>query len=125
VGYNAASTGGSNFGPSNPDQLKAVRERLDAAIAQESASPAEVASEMVTASGGGLDPHIPPSAAALQVARVARARGVDPARVEALVRAHTERAALGVFGRDRVNVLILNLALDESLGRLVTETRHP
>jgi K+-transporting ATPase ATPase C chain len=116
VVYNAASTGGSNYGPSNPDHLKAVRERLDAVVEQEGAPPAKVPSEMVTASGGGLDPHIPPDAAELQVARVAHARGTDAARVRELVRSHTESPALGVFGRARVNVLTLNLALDEQLG---------
>jgi K+-transporting ATPase ATPase C chain len=117
VNHNAASTGGSNYGPSNPDHLKAVRERLDAFAARESVAPAKVPSEMVTASGAGLDPHIPPAAAELQVARVARARRVDPARVRELVDSNTEGPAFGVFGRARVNVLALNLALDEELGR--------
>jgi potassium-transporting ATPase KdpC subunit len=116
VDYNAASTGGSNYGPSNPDHLKAVRERVVTVVAQEGVSPADVPSEMVTASGGGLDPHIPPSAAELQVARVARARQVEAGRVRDLVRAHTRSPALGVFGRARVNVLELNLALDRELG---------
>src|SRR5262245_45815970 len=74
VDYNAASTGGTNFGPSNPDHLKAVKERLDAIVAQENAKPGSVPSEMVSASGAGLDPHIPPTAADLQSARVATAR---------------------------------------------------
>ncbi len=117
VDYNGASTGGSNFGPSNPDHLKAVRERLNAFEKREGVSAANVPSEMVTASGGGLDPDIPPNAAELQVARVARARNVDPGRVRDLVRAHTKAPALGVFGRARVNVLELNLALDEAFGR--------
>ena len=116
VDYNAASTGGSNYGPSNPDHLKAVRERLDAVVAREGVAPAQVPSEMLTASGGGLDPHIPPDAAELQVGRVARSRSVDPGRVRELVGIHTEKPALGVFGRARVNVLTLNLALDEKLG---------
>jgi len=118
VGYNAASTGGTNYGPSNPDQLQAVRDRLDAVVTEEDVSPAQVPSEMVTASGAGLDPHIPPNAAALQVARVARARNVDANQVRELVRAHTAAPALGVLGRDRVNVLELNLVLDEAFGRL-------
>jgi len=115
VDYNAASTGGTNYGPSNPDHLKAVRERLDASTALEGAAPAQVPSEMVTASGGGLDPHIPPAAAELQAARVAAARGVPTERVLAIVREHTERPTLGFLGRARINVLELNLALDESL----------
>jgi K+-transporting ATPase ATPase C chain len=119
VDYNAASTGGSNYGPSNPDHVKAVRERLGALTKQEAAAPSQVTSEMVTASGAGLDPHIPPSAAELQVARVARARGADPGRIRQLVEAHTERPALGIFGRPRVNVLELNLALDSEPGGAV------
>jgi K+-transporting ATPase ATPase C chain len=117
VDYNAASTGGTNYGPSNPDHLKAVRDRLDAVVAQEGVVSAGVPSEMVTASGAGLDPHIPPSAAEIQVARVARARNLEPARVRSLVTAHTYAPAFGVFGRERVNVLELNLALDEAFGQ--------
>jgi K+-transporting ATPase ATPase C chain len=116
VDYNAASTGGTNYGPSNPDHLKAVQERLDARTALEGASPAQIPSEMITASGGGLDPHIPPAAAELQAARVAAARGVPTERVLAVVREHTEPPTLGFLGRARINVLELNLALDESLG---------
>jgi len=116
VDYNAASTGGSNYGPLNPDHLKLVRARLDARIALEAAAPGQVPSEMVTASGGGLDPHIPPAAAALQAARVARARGVPLERVQELIRQHTEGPGLGFLGRAGVNVLELNLALDTSLG---------
>ncbi len=116
VDYNAAATGGSNDGPSNPDHLKAVQDRLDAITALERVRPGEVPSEMVTASGGGLDPHIPPRGAELQVARVAAARGVAAARVRRLVDAHTELPSWGFFGRSRVNVLELNLDLDEQLG---------
>jgi K+-transporting ATPase ATPase C chain len=116
VDYNAASTGGSNYGPSNPEHLKLVRERLDALTRLEKVTPAEVPSEMVTASGAGLDPHIPPAAAELQAARVAAARGVPVERVRELVRAYTEPPSFGLLGRARVNVLELNLALDASLG---------
>lgn len=115
VDYNAASTGGSNFGPSNPDHLKAVRERLDAFTKQEGVTPDKVPSEMLTASGAGLDPHIPPDAAHLQAPRVALARGVPVERVQEVVRSHTESPAFGFLGRARVNVLELNLALDEAL----------
>jgi K+-transporting ATPase ATPase C chain len=116
VDYNAASTGGTNYGPSNPDHLKAVQERLDAVMTQEGVTANQVPSEMVTASGGGMDPHIPPAAADLQVARVASSRKVDSTRVRELVTAHTEPPALGFLGRARVNVLELNLALDQAFG---------
>lgn len=116
VDYNAASTGGTNYGPSNPDHLKLVQERLDAITKQEGAEPQQVPSEMVTASGAGIDPHIPPQAAELQAARVAAARGVSIDRVRALIRDFSEPPTFGFLGRARVNVLELNLALDEALG---------
>ena len=116
VDYNAASTGGTNYGPSNPDHLKAVQERLDGVTAVENVPASQVPSEMVTASGGGMDPHIPPAAAELQAARVAAARGVAIDRVRDLIRAHTDPPALGFLGRARVNVLEVNLALDDALG---------
>ena len=116
VDYNAASTGGSNDGPSNPEHLALVGQRLDTVIAGEHATAAQVPSEMVTASGSGLDPDIPPAAAALQAPRVAAARRVAVDRVQALVRAHTTPPAFGLLGRARVNVLELNLALDEAFG---------
>jgi K+-transporting ATPase ATPase C chain len=116
VDYNAASTGGSNYGPSNPDLLKAVQERLDVITKQDGVTAGQVPSEMVTASGGGLDPHIPPAAAALQASRVASARGVAVDRVRDLIQAHTEPPTFGFLGRARINVLELNVALDETLG---------
>jgi K+-transporting ATPase ATPase C chain len=116
VDYNAASTGGSNYGPSNPDHLKAVQARLDVITKQEGVTAGQVPSEMVTASGGGLDPHIPPAAAALQAGRVASARGVSVDRVRDLIQAHTEPPTFGFLGRARINVLELNVALDETLG---------
>ncbi len=116
VDYNAASTGGTNYGPSNPDHLKAVQERLDVIMKQDGVTAGQVPSEMVTASGGGVDPHIPPAAAALQAGRVASARGVPVDRVRDLIQAHTEPPTFGFLGRARVNVLELNLALDETLG---------
>jgi potassium-transporting ATPase KdpC subunit len=112
VDYNAASTGGSNYGPSNPAHLEAVRERIAAIAAEDGIAAARIPSEMVTASGGGLDPHIPPDAADLQAPRVARSRRVDVGAVRELIMAHVEAPLLGIFGRPRVNVLELNLALD-------------
>jgi K+-transporting ATPase ATPase C chain len=117
VDYNAASTGGTNYGPSNPDHLEAVQQRLDAVAEQEGVPAGQVPSEMVTASGAGLDPHIPPAAASLQARRVAGARRVPVERVEELMRSHTDGPSLGFLGRSRVNVLELNLALDAALGR--------
>jgi K+-transporting ATPase ATPase C chain len=118
VDYNAASTGGTNFGPSNPDHLKAVQERIDAIKQQEGVDAGQVPSEMVTASGAGLDPHIPPAAAELQAARVAGARKVPLERVRELIEANTEPPTFGFLGRARVNVLELNLALDEAFAPL-------
>jgi K+-transporting ATPase ATPase C chain len=123
VDYNAASTGGSNYGPSNPDHLKAVEERLGALTKLEGVDASRVPSEMVTASGGGLDPHIPPAAAELQAGRVAKARGVAHERVLEIVRQHTEGPTLGFLGRARVNVLELNIALDAAFGAAAAKTQ--
>jgi K+-transporting ATPase ATPase C chain len=112
VDYNAASTGGTNYGPSNPDHLKAVQERLDAVMKQEGVTASAVPSEMITASGAGMDPHISPAAAMLQANRVAAARRLPADRIRALIDGHTEAPALGFLGRPRINVLELNLALD-------------
>lgn len=111
--YNAASTSGSNYGPSNPDHLKLVQERLDTIVKEEGVAVSQVPSEMVTASGAGMDPHIPPTAAALQAGRIARSRNVDASVVLQLIAEHTEPPTLGFLGRARVNVLQLNLALDQ------------
>jgi K+-transporting ATPase ATPase C chain len=116
VDYNAASTGGTNYGPSNPDHLKAVRDRVDEITKHEGVAAAEIPSEMVTASASGLDPHIPPAAAELQAPRIAAARRVPVARVRDLIRARTEPPTFGFLGRARVNVLELNIALDAALG---------
>jgi potassium-transporting ATPase KdpC subunit len=116
VDYNAAASGGSNYGPSNPDHLKAVGDRLATVTTREGTSVAQVPSEMVTTSASGLDPDTPPDAADLQAPRVARVRGVEVARVRDLIRAHTERPQLRFLGRARVNVLELNLSLDDAFG---------
>ncbi len=112
VDYNAASTGGTNYGPSNPDHLAAVRDRAAAIVEREGVSLDQIPSDLVTASGGGLDPHISPEAALIQVERVARERGVSADHIRDLVAAHTEGPTFGFLGKARVHVLNLNLALD-------------
>jgi K+-transporting ATPase ATPase C chain len=115
VDYNAASTGGSNLGPSNPTHHESVAGRILAFKALNGGIVAPPA-EMVTASGGGLDPHVPPMAAFAQAGRIASARGVPVDRVNDIIAGHVEAPALGVFGRSRVNVLAVNLELDEAFG---------
>jgi K+-transporting ATPase ATPase C chain len=110
--YDTLASGGSNLGPLNPDLVAAIEERKAAVAAENGVAPADVPADAVTASGSGLDPHISPEYAAIQVARVAEARGLSVADVEAAVAAHTAGRDLGVLGEPRVNVLDLNLALD-------------
>jgi len=111
--YNGANSGGSNLAPSNPDLKKAVEERIAALRAADPDTTGPVPVDLVTTSASGLDPHISPAAAAYQVHRVAKARGLDEAKVHVLVTAHTEGPQWGVLGEARVNVLKLNLALDQ------------
>jgi K+-transporting ATPase ATPase C chain len=111
--YNAAASGGSNLGPRNPALAEAIQARIAALKAADPDNPTPVPVDLVTASGSGLDPHISPAAAAYQAARVARARNLPRAQVDALIQAHTDRPLLGVLGDPVVNVLQLNLALDK------------
>jgi K+-transporting ATPase ATPase C chain len=111
VDYNAAATGGSNLGPKNPDLRKQVAERAQALKATES-KPAPV--DLVTASGGGMDPHISPAGAYYQVPRVALVRKMSEDEVRALVDRHIERSGAVIGAPERVNVLRLNLALDRA-----------
>lgn len=109
--YNAAASGGSNQGPLNPALTQAVKGRVEALRAADPGNMAPVPVDLVTASASGLDPHISPAAAHYQLARVARARGLAPEKLQALVQAHTELPWMGFLGEPRVNVLQLNLAL--------------
>jgi K+-transporting ATPase ATPase C chain len=110
--YNAGSSSGSNFGPINPALHTAAKARIDALHEADPDNKASIPVDLATASGSGLDPHISPAAAFYQVSRVAKARKVDEARVRQLVESHIEGRQLGVLGEPRVNVLLLNLALD-------------
>lgn len=109
--YNAAGSGGSNLGPTNPAQLEAVRARIAALRAAHPGQSAPIPVDLVTASASGLDPHISRAAADWQLPRVARAHGLSETRLRELVEQHTERPALGFLGEPRVHVLRLNLAL--------------
>ncbi len=109
-GYNPLGSGGSNLGPTNPDYLKTIGDRVRAL--RDSGITGSIPSDLVQASASGLDPHISPEAAMLQVARVARARHVTEADVVKAVAQATEDRQFGVLGAPRVNVLVLNLEMD-------------
>lgn len=110
--YNGAASGGSNQGPLNPALTAAVKARIEALRAVDPDNARPIPTDLVTASGSGLDPHISPAAAAYQAARVARLRHLDPSAVGQLVEQYTDGHQWGIFGEPRVNVLALNLALD-------------
>jgi len=110
--YNGASSVGSNLGPTNPALIDEVKGRVDMLKVADPDNLAAIPIDLVTSSGSGLDPELSPAAAQYQVHRVAKARGLDDARVEAIVAAHTEGRQLGILGEPRVNVLELNMALD-------------
>lgn len=113
VDYNGAGSGGSNKAVSNPEYLADVETRIQTFLAEHPyLSREEIPSEMVTASGSGLDPDISPRGAEVQIERVAGARGLDPAVVKRLVDSLTQAPWLGMFGTPKVNVLQLNIALE-------------
>jgi K+-transporting ATPase ATPase C chain len=115
-GYDDTTSSGTNLGPTSAklaDTL--IAQAVDSAVKNDGARKGAIPSDMVTSSASGLDPHISPANALLQVARVARARGADTAAVRALVTKHLEDRQFGFFGEPRVNVLLLNLDLDRTL----------
>jgi K+-transporting ATPase ATPase C chain len=118
AGYDGTASGGSNKGPTDralADSL--IAREVDSAVAEDAAVKGRVPTDMVTRSASGLDPDISPATAALQVARVARARGVSEARVRELLDRHTTPRQFGFFGEPRVNVLLLNVAVDSAFPR--------
>jgi K+-transporting ATPase ATPase C chain len=110
--YNAAASGASNLGPTNPALLEAVKARVAALRAVDPGNASLIPVDLVTASGSGLDPHISQAAALYQVNRVARARGLDERRVREVIARHIEGRQFALLGEPRVNVLELNLALN-------------
>ena len=112
AGYDAAASGASNLGPTNPDLLKRLQKD---ALAYRTATGSDtpIPADAITASGSGLDPHISPANAMLQVSRVAKARHVRREQIRSLLQLHIEDRQFGIFGEPRVNVLELNLAMDE------------
>jgi len=116
-GYDATSSSGSNLGPTS----QKLRDRITADIARLTETNPEargpIPSDLVTASASGLDPHLSPAAALWQAPRIARARNVAPERVSALIEANIEARTFGILGEPRVNVLMVNLALDRQFGR--------
>jgi K+-transporting ATPase ATPase C chain len=115
VGYNASGSAGSNKGPSNPDYLKQVSDRIDTLLKYNpELKKGDIPADMVTASGSGLDPNISEQGAKIQIKRIAVYRKLDENKVAELVAQHTRGPLLGLFGPSSVNVLELNLALDQA-----------
>ena len=112
VPYNAASSSGSNLGPTNPALMKAIQDRIDALHKVDPDNGEPIPVDLATASGSGLDPHITPAAAQYQLKRVAKVRGLAESVVAALIEKHTEGRFLGLLGEPAVNVLELNLDLE-------------
>jgi len=114
VDYNAAGSAGSNKGPSNPDYLKIVQDRIDTFLVHNpGVKKEEIPADLVTASGSGLDPDISPASAYVQVKHIASVRGIAEEKIKALVDQHVEKPMAGILGPSKVNVLKLNIALDD------------
>lgn len=114
VDYNAAGSGGSNKGPSNPEYLAQVQARIDTFLVHNpNVKKSEIPSDLITASGSGLDPNISVQAATVQIKRIAKVRGVAETKLTELVKNNTEQPLFSLFGTAKINVLKLNLALDK------------
>jgi K+-transporting ATPase ATPase C chain len=114
VDYDAAGSAGSNKGPSNPDYLNVVQDRIDSFLVHNTGvKKEEIPADLVTASGSGLDPDMSPASAYVQVKRIASVRGIAEEKIKALVDQHVEKPMAGILGPSKVNVLKLNIALDD------------
>lgn len=114
IDNNAAGSGSNNYAPSNPAMIERTQKDIEAFLAANpTVKKEDIPADLLTNSGSGLDPHISPQAAKIQVPRIAKARGLDATKIQALVDQHTEGRQFGIFGEPRVNVLQLNLALDQ------------
>jgi K+-transporting ATPase ATPase C chain len=116
-GYDGASSSGSNLGPTSKKLQDRIKDDLKRLKEENPEATGPVPAELVTTSGSGLDPHLSPDAMRWQAARVAKARGISLDRVKAVVDANVEGRTLGILGEPRVNVLLVNLALDRQFGR--------
>lgn len=114
VNYNAAGSGGSNKGPTNPEYLQTVQSRIDTFMSHNPGiEKRDIPLDIITASGSGLDPNISPEAAYVQARRIASARGISEQEVKSLIDKNTDKPLLGLFGPQKINVLELNIALDK------------
>jgi potassium-transporting ATPase KdpC subunit len=116
-GYDATASQGSNYGPTNQKLIARVKASVEKFRKENPDDAGPLPADLVTASGSGLDPHISPASAQAQAARIARARGVSVQQVQQLIAQNTEGRTLGLLGEPRVNVLLLNLALDQKFPR--------
>ena len=116
-GYDATSSGGSNLGPTSKKLRDRINDDLKRLKAENPDASVPVPTELVTASASGLDPHLSPEGMLWQVPRVAKARGITPDRIQAVVASNIEGRTFGVLGEPRVNVLLVNLALDRQFGK--------
>jgi K+-transporting ATPase ATPase C chain len=123
-GYDAASSSGSNLGSTSKKLQDRIKEDLKRLKEENPDASGPVPGDLVTASGSGLDPHVSPQGALWQVPRIAKARGISPERVQSVVTANVEGRTFGILGEPRVNVLLVNLALDRQFGRPASLPAH-